>query len=65
LLFFGGFIFGMVTREKIIDLDNDRSIVPYMERYRSLVMEMDPQLCKQLGNDISEMFTFIIESELI
>jgi len=55
----------MVTREKIIDLDNDRSIVPYMERYRSLVMEMDPQLCKQLGNDISEMFTFIIESELI
>lgn len=65
LLFFGGFIFGMVTREKIIDLENDQSIVPYMERYRSLVMKMDPQLCQQLGNNISEMFTFIIESELI
>jgi len=65
LLFFGGFIFGMVTRERIIDLDNDRSIVPYMERYRSVIMEMDPQLCQQLGKDINEMFNFIIKSELI
>ncbi len=62
LLLLGGFVLGLLADENAIDLDRDQSIIKQVERYQALVMEMEPNLCRRLGDGIKDMFVLVFQS---
>ena len=62
LLLLGGFVLGLLANENAIDLDRDQSIIKQVERYQALVMEMEPRLCRRLGEGIQDMFALVLQS---
>ncbi len=62
LLLLGGFVLGLLANENAVDLDRDKSIIEQVERYQGLVMEMEPRLCRRLGDGIKDMFALVLQS---
>ena len=62
LLLLGGFVLGLLANENVVDLDRDKSIIEQVERYQALVMEMEPRLCRRLGDGIKDMFALVLQS---
>jgi len=62
LLLLGGFVLGLLANENIVDSDRDKSIIEQVERYQALVMQMEPRLCRRLGDGIKDMFALILQS---
>lgn len=62
LLLLGGFVLGLLANENPVDLDRDQPILEYVERYQTLVMEMEPRLCRRLGDGIKDIFALVLKS---
>jgi hypothetical protein len=62
LLILGGFVLGLLANENAVDLNRDHSIIEQVERYQGLVMEMEPRLCRRLGDGIKDMFALVLQS---
>lgn len=62
LLLLGGFVLGLLANENPVDLERDQPILEYVERYQTLVMEMEPRLCRRLGDGIKDIFALVLKS---
>jgi hypothetical protein len=62
LLLLGGFVLGLLANENIVDSDRDKSIIEQVESYQALVMEMEPRLCRRLGDGIKDMFALVLQN---
>ncbi|PKO01500.1 MAG: hypothetical protein CVU43_12710 [Chloroflexi bacterium HGW-Chloroflexi-5] len=62
LLLLGGFVLGLLANENAIDSDRDQSIIEQVERYQALVMEMEPRLCRRLGDGLKDMFALVLQN---
>ena len=62
LLLLGGFVLGLLANENPVDLEGDQPILEQVERYQFLVMDMEPRLCRRLGDGILDMFALVLKS---
>ncbi len=62
LLLMSGFFLGLLADENILDFKKDKSLLDLVERYQNIVIEMEPQICRRLGNGLKDMFAFFIRS---
>jgi len=62
LLLLGGFTLGLLAIENPVDLERDQPILEHVERYQTLVMEMEPRLCRRLSDDLKDMFALVLKS---
>ena len=60
LLILGGFILGLLATENSLFLGSEQAILEYVQRYQSLVLEMESQVVRRLGKSISDMFSAVL-----
>jgi len=60
LLILGGFILGLLATENSLFLESEQAILEYVQRYQSLVLEMESQVVRRLGKSISDMFSAVL-----
>ena len=61
LLILGGFILGLLAMENSLILESEQIILEHVQRYQSLVSEMEPQVVRQLGKNINDMFSTVLK----
>ncbi len=60
LIILGGFILGLLATDNPLFLESDQPILEYVQRYQSLVSEMEPRLANRLAINIHDMFTSVL-----
>ena len=62
LIILGGFILGLLATDNSLNLERDQLILEYLQRYQSLVSEMEPRLANSLANNIFDMFSMVLKA---
>ena len=62
LIILGGFILGLLASDNSLILERDQPILEYVQRYQSLVSEMEPRLANRLANNIYDMFSSVLKA---
>ena len=62
LIILGGFILGLLATDNSLILERDQPILEYIQRYQSLVSEMEPRLANRLANNIYDMFSLVLKA---
>lgn len=62
LIILGGFILGLLAIDNPLILERDQPILEYIQRYQSLVSEMEPRLANRLANNIYDMFSLVLKA---
>ena len=62
LIILGGFILGLLATDNSLILERDQPILEYIQRYQSLVSEMEPRLANRLANNIYDMFSSVLKA---
>ena len=62
LIILGGFILGLLATDNSLVLERDQPILEYIQRYQSLVSEMEPRLANRLANNIYDMFSSVLKT---
>jgi len=61
LLILGGFILGLLDSDNTLFLERDQTMLEQVQRYQSLVMEMEPQLLRRLTDNITDMISLALK----
>ena len=61
LLLLSGFVLGLLANENSIGIESDQPILEHVRRYQALLMDMEPRLCKRLGDGISDVFSLVLK----
>ncbi len=56
LLLLSGFALGLLARESSGEAGWNQGLLAHVRRYQSLVLEMEPGLCHQLGDELKDVF---------
>jgi len=62
LMLLGGFTLGLLANESDSDVEWNKLFLGHIRRYQSLVMDMEPCLCRQLGDSMKDVFAPIFEA---
>ncbi|HNW94672.1 MAG TPA: helix-turn-helix domain-containing protein [Anaerolineaceae bacterium] len=62
LIILGGFILGLLATDNPLILEADQPIFEYVQRYQSLVSEMEPRLANHLASTIYDMFSSVLKA---
>jgi DNA-binding PadR family transcriptional regulator len=62
LIILGGFILGLLASDNSLIFERDQPILEYVQRYQSLVSEMEPRLVNRLANNIHDMFSLVLKA---
>ncbi|HOV06133.1 MAG TPA: Lrp/AsnC family transcriptional regulator [Anaerolineaceae bacterium] len=62
LLLLGGFVLGLLAMENGPLVDGEHSILEHVQRYQTLVMDMEPRLCKRLAASLNEILTLVLQT---
>jgi len=62
LIILGGFILGLLATDNSLILERDQPILEYVQRYQSLVSEMEPWLANRLAANIYDMFSLVLKA---
>lgn len=54
LLLLGGFALGLLAKESGGDPDWSEEMLAHVQRYQTLILEMEPRLCRRLGESMKE-----------
>lgn len=60
LLLLGGFVLGLLANEDKNDVGWNQLLLRHIQRYQSLVMDMEPQLCCRLGDSMKNILAPIL-----
>ena len=55
LLLLGGFALGLLAEESSEDTEWSRELFALVQRYQTLILEMEPRLCRRLGESMKEV----------
>ena len=61
LMLLGGFALGLLATESNSDVELNMLLLGHIRRYQSLVMDMDPRLCRRLGDSMKDVFAPIFK----
>jgi len=56
LMLLGGFTLGLLANESNSDVEWNMLFLEHIRRYQSLVMDMEPRLCRWLGDSMKDVF---------
>ncbi|MDO8753366.1 MAG: hypothetical protein Q7J80_05690, partial [Anaerolineales bacterium] len=56
LMLLGGFTLGLLANESNSDVEWNKLFLEHIRRYQSLVMDMEPRLCRRLGDSMKDVF---------
>lgn len=62
LIILGGFVLGLLAMDNTLVFDRDQSILEHIQRYQSLVMDMEPRLIRRLAESINETFSLVLNA---
>ena len=62
LMLLGGFTLGLLATESNSDVELNMLLLGHIRRYQSLVMDMDPRLCRRLGDSMKDVFAPIFKA---
>ena len=62
LMLLGGFALGLLATESNSDVELNMLLLGHIRRYQSLVMDMDPRLCRRLGDSMKDVFAPIFKA---
>ncbi|MEN4012494.1 MAG: hypothetical protein ROW48_10700 [Bellilinea sp.] len=54
LLLLGGFALGLLAKESSGDAEWSRELLAHVQRYQTLILEMEPRTCRRLGESMKE-----------
>ena len=61
LMLLGGFTLGLLANESNSDVEWNKLFLGHIRRYQSLVMDMEPRLCRLLGDSMKDVFAPIFK----
>jgi hypothetical protein len=61
LMLLGGFTLGLLANESNSDVEWNLLFLGHILRYQSLVMDMEPRLCRRLGDSMKDVFAPIFK----
>lgn len=62
LMLLGGFTLGLLANESNSDVEWNKLFLEHIRRYQSLVMDMEPRLCRRLGDSMKDVFAPIFKA---
>lgn len=62
LMLLGGFTLGLLANESNNDVEWNKLLLEHIRRYQSLVMDMEPRLCRRLGDSMKDVFAPIFKA---
>ncbi|HRQ22817.1 MAG TPA: Lrp/AsnC family transcriptional regulator [Anaerolineales bacterium] len=62
LMLLGGFTLGLLANESNSDVEWNKLFLEHIRRYQSLVMDMEPLLCRRLGDSMKDVFAPIFKA---
>lgn len=62
LLLLGGFVLGLLANESKSDMEWNQLLLKHIQRYQSLIMDMEPHLCRRLGDSMKNVFAPILNT---
>jgi len=62
LMLLGGFTLGLLANESNSDVEWNKLFLEHIRRYQSLIMDMEPRLCRQLGDSMKNVFAPIFKA---
>jgi DNA-binding Lrp family transcriptional regulator len=63
LLLLGGFTLGLLAEENSGDPEWSKELLAHVQRYQVLILEMDPHLCRRLGESMKEALVPLLSPE--
>jgi hypothetical protein len=58
----GGFALGLLAEESSEDTEWSRELFALVQRYQTLILEMEPRLCRRLGDSMKDVFAPIFKA---
>ncbi len=62
LMLLGGFTLGLLANENTNDVEWNDLFLAHIRRYQSIIMDMEPRLCRQLGDRMMEVIAPILQA---
>ena len=62
LLLLGGFALGLLAKESSGGPDRSEEMLTHVQRYQTLILEMEPHLCRRLGESMKETLMPLLRS---
>lgn len=63
LLLLGGFALGLLAKESSGDAEWSRELLVHVQRYQTLILEMEPRLCRRLGESMKAVLIPMLRPE--
>jgi hypothetical protein len=62
LMLLGGFTLGLLANENTNDVEWNDLFLEHIRRYQSIIIDMEPRLCRQLGDSMKDVIAPILQT---